>query len=511
MVYIALFIFAYSTLLTTESVSSNDDTTSVFVNETYLNLPSQFLKSRDLSTAYNPVTDHVYVYDTTSSNILWEFKPDGSVSVLDTLLIPEVNKEMPMDVSHSGDAILLWELGLGKVFRYTLSDSSLKQIDQTRVQDLMVGHGSVLMRDGRILAQGGYGFWEYRNFLLEFNSENGEWNKIEPDGLSPETPSTLNFLGYIEEENRLIYLFVPLSAIQQDSDVREIHTFEPFFEVYTFHVETKKWTHRNSIYPKDTNLGLRMRPRSRATHSVDYSRGTFVFDGRLAVDINTYELFYISHPSINDLQSENYYYSENSDRWIVIGRNSGVSRQHLVVRSFPASEAQLIPLEEELPAYIVWLGWFSGGILFLALIYVGVDRWRKSTGEEDTTTPKKIELAEKHGELTVAVGGKNLDLSDPIFKEFFSVVYEMKKREKSEILMSEFDNKIFTDQHSQPFRSKVKKKMFKLVNSKLEDPFITIDVYPLDKRYKMIVIDLEAIYVVSTKNLTLMNGVNTSV
>jgi hypothetical protein len=98
-----------------------------------------------------------------------------------------------------------------------------------------------------------------------------------------------------------------------------------------------------------------------------------------------------------------------------------------------------------------------------------------------------------------------MDLSDPNLEQFFKAVYDLKKQEKSEILMSEFDNMIFTDQHSQPFRSKIKKKLFRLVNSKFERPFITIDVYPLDKRYKMIVLNLD-IVTIQSQNLRIANS-----
>lgn len=500
MIYLALFLFVYAPSFLSENISTASDTVRVFEKEAYLELPLQIADIRNFSTAFNPVNDHIYVFDLNSNGILWEFKPDGSVSPLDTLAFPGINKMMPMDVTHSGESLWLWELGLGKVFEYTFSDSSLKQIDRTRVQDLMVGHGSVITKEERILAQGGYGFWEFRNFLLEFNPGNGEWNKIDTAGEIPAKPFTYNFLGYIQEENSLVYIFVPLSAVEQGSGDLSVRTFEPFFEVHTLNLENNQWTYRNSIHPKDTDLGFLKRPRSRATHSLDYSRGTLVFDGSFAINIQTFEVFNISHPSVDDLWSTNFYYSKNSDRWIVIGRNYGISKHHLVVRSFPASEAQLTPVDEELSATIVWLGWFLGGFTVLAVVVFGVQKWKNISDEEETQTTENIEITEKNGTLTVSVGGENMDLSDTIFKQFFKVVADMKKQGKSEILMSEFDHLVFSDQHSQPFRSKMKKKIFKLVNIKARTPIITIDVYPMDKRYKMIVMDLAAISIDTQKN-----------
>ena len=269
MLYLALFIFSYSPLLSSNSLSTTTDSVTVFKNESYLELDADYVDIRNISTAFNPGNDHVYAYDINSGGVLWEFKPDGTISVLDTLAIPEVNRMMPMDVTHSGESIWLWEQGLGKVYEYTFSDSSLRQIDRTRVQDLMVGHGSVITKDEKILAQGGYGFWEFRNFLLEFDPNNGEWNKVITEGDNPVTPFTYNYLGYVNEENSLIYVFVPLSSVEREETVRDIRTFEPYFEVYTLDLETNKWTYRNSIYPSDTDLGFLKRPRNRPTHSID--------------------------------------------------------------------------------------------------------------------------------------------------------------------------------------------------------------------------------------------------
>lgn len=504
--FVALALLFLNPFLFTEQTSVSSDSVTVYQNESYLELEPGDIFIRNMSTAFNPVNDHVYIYDKNPDGLLWEFKPDGSISVLDTLRIPEVHKMMPMEITHSGESLLLWEQGLGKVYEYSFLDSSLQQIDQTRVQDLMVGHGSVIMEDERILVQGGYGFWEFRNFLLEFSRGSGEWSKLDVEGDIPDIPNTYNYLGYLKEENMLIYVYVPLSSVKREPTF-DVHTFEPFFEVYTFDLETNRWEYRNNVYPKEKELALAERPRSRSTHSIDDNRGYFIFNGRLTVEIRSFDLFYISHPSVDDLRSTNFYYSENSDRWVIVGQSYNISKPHLVVRSFPAAEAQYTPIIEELPATLVLFGWFLGGLFSLTLMFVGVYFWKNKKQEQERPTLKKFELAKTGDGLTVEIGGENVDLSDSTFKEFCIVVYRMKKQEKSELLMSEFDNMIFSDQHSQPHRSKVKKKIFKLVNAKFDEPFITIDVYPLDKRYKMIVMNLDAVKIHDHKAKTMRNGI----
>jgi hypothetical protein len=500
MTYLSIILFVFLSNFLSSRAFAETDSLSVFQDESYLELDPQFVDIRNISTAFNPVNDHVYAFDLNSDGVLWEFKPDGSISALDSLNFPEINKMMPIDITHSGESLWLWEQGLGKVFEYSFADSALRQIDRTRVQELMYGHGSVITKDERMLAIGGYGLWEFRNFLLEFTPGNGEWNKIETGGESLVTPFTYNYLGESEQKNRLYYIFVPLSAVEQRSDTRDVRTFEPFFEIYTLDLESNLWTHRNSVHPRETDLAFLKRPRSRATHSMDESRGTFVFSGRLTMNTETYELSYISHPSVEDMWSANFYYSKNSDRWVVIGRDFNISKQHLVVRSFPAPEAQFTPLEEEKAAYAAWLGWIFGGFTLLALVYIGLSRWKAGNLEEDISDTKKITLKEIDGSLLVSVGEDNIDLSDSSLNAFFHAVHDMKKKGQPEILMSEFDNRIFTDQHSQPFRSKIKKKIFKLVNSHFDrqKPFITTEPYPLDKRYKMIVLDLDRVTIHSS-------------
>lgn len=500
MTFLSIILFVFSSYFLSDLPFDETDSLSVFEDESYLELDPQYIEIRNISTAFNPANDHVYAYDINSDGVLWEFKPDGSISALDSLIFPEINNMMPIDITHSGESLWMWELGLGKVFEYSFADSSLRQIDRTRVQELMYGHGSIITRDERMLAIGGYGLWEFRNFLLEFTPENGEWNKIETDGETLVTPYTYNFLGKSEQENQLYYIYVPLSAVEQRSNTRDVRTFEPFFEIYTLNLENYLWTHRNTIHPRETDLAFVKRPRSRTTHSIDETRGNFVFSGKITLNTDTYELSYITHPSVEDMWSENFYYSKNSDRWVVIGRDYNISKQHLIVRSFPASEARFTPIEEEKAPYAAWFGWIFGGFILFTLVYLGLSRWKESYLEEDISDTKKITLTEKGGALSVSVGEEKLDLSDSSLNAFFNAVYEMKKKGQPEILMSEFDNRIFTDQHSQPFRSKIKKKIFKLVNSHFDrqKPFITTEPYPLDKRYKMIVLDLDRVTIQSS-------------
>jgi hypothetical protein len=513
MTCLSILLLALSLNLSSAPPSAETDTVAIFYNESYLEFDQDYIVDRNISVAFNPVNDHVYAYDLNSNGVLWEFKPDGSVSAIDKLEFQEVSSIMPIDITNSGESLWLWEQGLGKVFKYSFSDSSLRQIDQTRVQDLMFGHGSVITKDERILAIGGYGLWEFRNFLLEFTPDNGEWNKIETnDELLPK-PFVYNFLGYLEKQNMLIYIYVPLSAVELGGEDRGVRIFEPLFDIYTLDLETKRWTYVKRLFPSETDFGFRNRPRSRSTHSIDKLRGIFVFGGRLALDVQTYDFYYISHPTIDDMWTTNFFYSKNSDRWVVIGRDYKISKQHMVVRSFPASEARLTPVDEDPADYMAWLGWLLGGFFSLALVYLGISKWKNGNDEEDNASTKTITLTEKSGALSVAIGNENIDLSDSVLRAFFATIHELKKQGQSEILMSEFDNRIFTDQHSQPFRSKIKKKIFKLVNGHFDrqHPFITTESYPLDKRYKLIVVDLESISIDRPKNASMTNGVKASV
>ena len=133
MVYLAFLLVALSPHYFPSGSSDVTDSVTVFKNESYLELNQQHIDVQNISTAFNPINDRVYAFDMNSGGVLWEFKPNGLISAIDTLDFPGVNRIMPMEFTHSGKSLLFWEMGLGKVFEYSFSDSSLKRIDRTRV------------------------------------------------------------------------------------------------------------------------------------------------------------------------------------------------------------------------------------------------------------------------------------------------------------------------------------------------------------------------------------------
>ncbi|WP_340104068.1 kelch repeat-containing protein [Rhodohalobacter sp. 8-1] len=83
-----------------------------------------------------------------------------------------------MDITLSGESIYFWENGIGRVHRYDVATGNMIREDTSHQHRTMFRHAPFLSGDNYIYAIGGYGYWEMRNFLIRYEPEFGQWEKI---------------------------------------------------------------------------------------------------------------------------------------------------------------------------------------------------------------------------------------------------------------------------------------------------------------------------------------------
>ncbi|MCH8549203.1 MAG: hypothetical protein LAT80_10030, partial [Balneolaceae bacterium] len=67
------------------------------------------------SAAYSQSTGDIFLLDR-STHELYKIGMDGSVEILDALE-EELSNRRRMEITTSGDALLFWDIGVGRVFR----------------------------------------------------------------------------------------------------------------------------------------------------------------------------------------------------------------------------------------------------------------------------------------------------------------------------------------------------------------------------------------------------------
>ena len=83
--------------------------------------------------------------------------------------------------------------------------------------------------------------------------------------------------------------------------------------------------------------------------------------------------------------------------------------------------------------------------------------------------------------------------NDEYIEQIWKIIYRQKQQNEPEIMMIDFDEELFTVSNSTSYRSKMKAKLFDEINLGLNRYIIRAKRSSLDKRYKVIEINLSII------------------
>ena len=84
-------------------------------------------------------------------------------------------------------------------------------------------------------------------------------------------------------------------------------------------------------------------------------------------------------------------------------------------------------------------------------------------------------------------------MNDEYIEKIWKIIYRQKHQNEPEIMMIDFDEELFTVSNSTSYRSKMKAKLFDEINLGLNRYIIRAKRSSLDKRYKVIEINLSII------------------
>lgn len=84
-------------------------------------------------------------------------------------------------------------------------------------------------------------------------------------------------------------------------------------------------------------------------------------------------------------------------------------------------------------------------------------------------------------------------MNDEYIEKIWKIIYRQKQQNEPEIMMIDFDEELFTVSNSTSYRSKMKAKLFDEINLGLNRYIIRAKRSSLDKRYKVIEINLSII------------------
>ena len=464
---------------------------TVFGNNSFIIKRNDFTLNdlQNVILSYDPDNNSVYSYYMTNGYVEKYSLGDDSLTItrLDTLYKQGEELSAHIMVLPEEDKIIMWEAAIGHVLEYSMNTGELVRVDQSRVRDFMFGAGSVYLDSLGIFAFGGYGLWEHKNFLLQYAFDLKEWIRVETNGEVP-PKSAANYMWFSEKNEELLY--------SGDGDIssRVRNKGLKQFLIYSFHLPSKTWVKKaRHIYSENTNLSGSSFRHQKA-HSIDTINNIAHLRDRLFIDLDTYEILELSRERLPDLNSVTAFYETQDDQWLLIGRKNTMDARNLWIIPIQLNRDMLQPVASM--SMIEYLIFYETPLLLLGvLVIVGLFfGFKKIKGLSKPSVQNDQVRFESDGEtISVIKNGTMVLMNDEYIEKIWKIIYRQKQQNEPEIMMIDFDEELFTVSNSTSYRSKMKAKLFDEINLGLNSYIIRAKRSSLDKRYKVIEINLSII------------------
>ena len=126
----------------------------------------------------------------------------------------------------------------------------------------------------------------------------------------------------------------------------------------------------------------------------------------------------------------------------------------------------------------------------ITIVSIGVFVYRRNRfiGQKNDRT--QVELEQNAQGVQVRFNGESVSITDDYVQRSWAHIYRLKQKGQDLIRINDFDEEVFFDNHSGPFRSRKRKAVLKAVNRHIEEPILRVVINSIDKRYKDIELDL---------------------
>ena len=454
------------------------------------------------SITIHPENGNLFLYFKGNNQII-QFTESGDVDTLTTVQFDQ-NFGQILDVHPNGNELLMWDAGLGRVHSLDLETLDLSRLDESHNHMNQFGHGATVGENGNIYAMGGYGYWEFKNQLIYYSQEHRQWDLVS----RPETEIVPNnFAGRLfRTEDTFIYLNKPIESNSGHSYVYRYLPNENLWELdrtltellskILLDVEQSPTIFRQtSTYAIDLSrnlIGLLQHTRSQSHYAY-------------LIDLKKNQMYRLDLSQLNIYDAKNLFYVPGKDHWVILGHPFSTHRRdQLILRTFefdlshPALSVVQIQEDGSFITILI-LGSFGG----LFLIVIGWLVYRNILSSSDRDGPKQRSESTSHimeiskendDEVAVYLDGKKFSHSGDIYlSKMFEVIYQMKQDGISEMLISDLDQKLFSENTHSSYKSRTRRKVIQVINSECDYEIIDEKKSQTDKRVKVIDVNLDKI------------------
>jgi hypothetical protein len=436
----------------------------------------------------NPVNGDLYVYDRVDSNIL-RFKENGEVEVFENYLKFNPDDIMSwMQISPDGKYLFFSTGRFGS--DVIVVDIETKEViyDYTfRPERSMIGASQIVSKDLTLYKMGGYGYWDFRNIMLEWSFKNPAWEAVEVVGDKPSRGDP-PYLFYLEELNQLYYIVNPMQENSSNPEIKKL-------EFYQFDLSDKKWEKTGEIeFEEAFTLPLNFQ---RATRSQADSPDLLHINGNVFLNRKDLRFYSSDLDFFKVVKGPAVFYSDRLGKRILMAEANSSGLRELFIRVVDEKDLKLIPVPIKKPDYTIWI------VIGAVLVSLGIAgftfyRFRQLKHSSDVTSTLFVIQKDANQAISLLRYGEKISLSDPNMKRLWELIYKLKKENQSEIYLSDLDQHLFLNSSNAALNSRTRGKLFKVMEDMAGESIITIEQSPTDKRYKIVRFNLRLIKIVES-------------
>lgn len=405
---------------------------------------------------------------------LVRFDLDHTIEVIDTLdrELLHLSNLVYLAQEH---ALLLWDAGLGRVFRYDFDTRELERLDQSYNFRGFYGHAEQFIdNDYSIYAFGGYGEFTKKNELIFYNNREKEWLDIPAYGDIP----SKHYIGDLDYDS-----------------VGEAFYYTQYVDgqvlVYKLLPNNWKWVLMGTfelglLFSSHTESGMqRIDPVSRLM----YLFGGFFYD----IEKNVVRKYVTNDEYLSPiLHFRLGSYDPSHDRWLFIGdtKADGIDEYlysfSLTLPNGVERSYSTIMQERNLSESTRILGYFTLGAVVLILIFFGF-RYKSWVGVSSLKLRANSSIMLRPDLVLVDVGGETIRFTESTDLSFWNYVMDLKSKNIHSCELKDFDRQVLPSLSNESQYSVFRKRFISHVNEKLGLEFIEVKRSELDKRYRKVV------------------------
>lgn len=405
---------------------------------------------------------------------LVRFDLDHTIEIIDTLDrgLLDLSNLVYVAKDHS---LLLWDAGLGRVFRYDFNTRELERLDESYNFRGFYGHAEQFIEDDYSLyAFGGYGEFTRKNVLIFYSNQEKEWLDIPAYG---DIPSKF-YIGDFDYD--------PVGEVFYYTQYVDGQVF-----VYKLSSNNWKWTRMGTfelgfLFSSHTESGMqRIDPVSRLM----YLYGGFFYD----IEKNVVRKYVTNDEYLTPiLHLRLGSYDPSHNRWLFIGdtKVDGIDEYlysfSLTLPNGVERAYTTIKQERNLSESTRVLGYYALGALAVLLIFFGF-RYKPWEGFSGLKSRANSSVMLRSDQILVDVGGETIRFTESTDLSFWNFVMDLKSKNIYTCELKDFDEQVLPSLSNESQYSVSRKRFISHVNEKLGLEFIEVQRSELDKRYRKVV------------------------